>query len=231
MDQSIYCLVKTKLKMGWFEQELADWQVNSGELTIQKVDQTKYVSIDSKTSCQVKQRIYLAAGHTYYISFEVNVSNYVQGTFGIQIYGALANGKSKLLGKQQRTNGFERLSDMFKAVDASNTFIYMGSIGKASGSGHVGKLTILDLTEIFGLEKEPTAAMIDDMLVIEKATGVFLSFRGMSSEPSDQVCEQQFLKAMNKKCRQLNMHKTVFKNTHGFKLHGTRLPLQEICCY
>lgn len=37
---------------------------------------------------------------------------------------------------------------------------------------------------------------------------------------SDDACQQQFLLAMNKKCRQLMMTNTVFLNTHGLVVEG-----------
>ncbi|OFI49519.1 hypothetical protein BG261_02770 [Floricoccus tropicus] len=238
---------------GWFNNNLAFWSNNAGTVTIAKdTDGFNNLTMDSQTSAQVNQKVKLKASHAYFVTFDVAVSRYVKGLCGVQFNGAFKSGNQNIgLTRVSDKNDFENISEILVTSDtfAGDSIVYVGSISSANLTGKIRKLSIYDLTDIYGKGNEPKTVKEVDFKNLEASEkGIELTLAktyaalssqiskmskesstppvvlpddsGQKIQASDDECSAVFVSEMNKKAAYLGMSKTTFKNSTGLAISG-----------
>lgn len=239
--ESIYSemITRNQLKNPWWTSGSSDWVTNSGSVEFNE-DDTGFMNltVDSNISSQVKQLTILKPKHRYFITFDVKVTRYTKGLFGIHISGKIPSKSSN--------HGLQRLSKNKEYETIIGTFstendqikkhcIFVGSIGGASGAGSIRKLSLYDLTELYGEGNEPTAQEFyssipgnQNELGIQATLSQAYSLldvkvnqlRKTSISVTDEEARNVFIKEMNRKANDLDMSNTFFKNVQGFRMAG-----------
>lgn len=240
-------LIPNHLKNSWWEKELESWTVNSGQVTIEE-DEFGFsnLTIDSEISSQVKQRLLLQPGHIYFFSFEVKVIRYIKGLFGVYFSGKFTNSLSDIGLRRKSVNGeYETIISTLKASKdwQQPKSIFVGSIGSANGTGQIRRMSLYDLTEVYGSGNEPSAAEFYHLLPqLQDAGGIKLNSKEVFSlllppkrtkgnivvDPVKKDVFKVFIDEMNKKAKLLGMHQTKFKNVNGFRASGQVTTVKEL---
>lgn len=226
------------LENSWWEKDLVNWTINSGQVTLEE-DDAGFLNLtaDSEISSQVKQRLSLRPRHMYFLMFDVKVTRYHKGLFGVYFNGKFKNSVSDIGLRRKSKNG--EYETIISTLEASEDWmqprsIFVGSIGSASGAGRIRRLSLYDLTEVFGNGNEPSAVEFYKILPkLQDAKGVTLNSKEVFSAllPQRRLREgivvyqkkdaiKLFIDEMNKKAKLLGMKKTTFKNVNGFRAAG-----------
>lgn len=223
----------------WWKLGLTNWCNNCGKVDIDE-DEHGFmnVTIDSRVPSQVHQKLKLKENHSYFIMFDVKVTRYSSGLFGVCVDGRFIFGNSRLgVRRQTKGKGFETVFGVLKTGNypSSEYDFFVGSIDSANGAGSIRRLSFYDLTEIYGVGKEPTAEEFFEVLpefqdecgIISSKCEIFAALdtkiNNLNSKRikvSDREAHTVFIEEMNKKAQLLGMDNTTFKNMHGFKAEG-----------
>lgn len=232
-------LIPNLFKNSWWTNGLEDWIVNVGNLSVEE-DAFGFnnLVINSEQSTQVKQTLRLKPEHVYFLTLDVKIERYVQGLFGIYFNGSFKNCASDI-GLRRKSKGEEyetiivRLETTNDWVNPQNVFV--GSVGSANVTGKIRKLSLYDLTEIFGSGNEPYEADFLKVLPsLQDSKGAYLDVvELLSSSINDQKISTNvtihqtkrdviklFINEMNKKAVTLGMTDTKFRNVNGFRANG-----------
>ncbi|WP_429957143.1 hypothetical protein [Enterococcus sp. AZ196] len=224
------------LKNSWWKREHEDWNLNAGKVMF-KEDEEGYPNlfVDSTFSSQVCQRIILKPNHRYFVKFDVQVTRYVKGLFGIHFNGGFKS-ENTSFGLRRLSKGFETLTYVLDTSEkkTGTQLIFVGSIHGADGAGSIRRLSLYDLTDLYGEGKEPEADEFNKVLPdLQDDRGSYLTLRETFSQldykininspgtsVDDGVAFNVFLEEMKKKANLIGMKNTSLKNVNGFKQVG-----------
>ena len=226
------------LSNSWWTKGLINWERGYGEVTIDE-DEHGFMNliVNSTDDSQVHQKVSLSENHCYFIMFDVKATRYVNGLFGVHINGRFISGNQSFgVRRQTKNKDFETVYGVLKTGNfpTQDYDFVVGSVGKANVSGSIRKLSVYDLTEIYGCGKEPTAKDFfdvlpenqDDLGIYSSSHQIFaaldtkINSLSRRIEVLDRDAHRVFIEEMNNKARLLGMDNTVFKNMHGFKADG-----------
>lgn len=224
--------IPNQLKNSWWTSGLDNWSVNAGQVAIEE-DEQGYLNLtmDTTTSSQIKQVVYLKPNHCYFVMFDVQVTRYVKGLFGIHFNGRFTSGNSDI-GLRRLSKGYETITGVLKTPKpwAHPQLLFVGSIHGADGSGSIRRLSLFDLTDLYGQNNEPNASEFYQIVPqsLDEQGGhlslreVFTKITKRIEEPlaTDEEARQVFLDEMRKKTQILGMENTQLKNVNGFHLNG-----------
>lgn len=237
-------LFPNRIKNAWWENKFDFWQMNSGQLSLAEDEKgLSNLVIDSTVSSQMRQRIALKPKHTYFLTFEIKVVRYVRGVFGVYFNGKFENCTSDIgLRRQSRNGEYETVLSLLKTTDEwqQPKSIFVGSLGSADGAGSIRKLSLYDLTEIYGSGNEPSAVdFYKNLPTFQDSQGAYVNVRELYSllnsernkvttyktdtiviHPKNKSAIQLFIEEMNKKALMLGMKNTKFRNVNGFRANG-----------
>ncbi|OJG74537.1 hypothetical protein RV10_GL004709 [Enterococcus pallens] len=223
------------LKNSWWTAGIQEWEASYGEVELTE-DGSGFMnlSMDSSTSCQVNQRVALKPKHRYFVMFDVKVTRYVKGLFGVHFNGKFEAG-SPSMGLRRLSNGYETITGVLKTPEAWRPqLVFAGSIHRADGAGTIRRLSLFDLTELYGEGNEPEADEFYQLLPNRQdESGLHLSVREsfstlscqlykhhFQSPVTDEEASAIFLAEMRKKTQLLGMDNTTLKNINGFYAKG-----------
>ncbi|MGM0301267.1 hypothetical protein IGI66_000859 [Enterococcus sp. AZ048] len=228
------------LKNSWWKEELNGWHVNAGSVSIEEdEDGCGSLIVDSSVSSQICQSITLKPNHQYFVRFEVRVTRYVKGLFGVYFRGNFQYGNPNM-GLKRVTKGFETVTNVLHTSEdlQEKQLVFAGSIHGADGAGSIRRLTVIDLTELYGRGKEPNSKTFEEVLPDRQdEEGLYLSMKETFSlldgklnknlafievpdKVPDEVALTVFLEEMNNKAKLLGMKNTTLKNINGFRQRG-----------
>lgn len=228
-------IVPNLLKNSWWTAGIQEWEASYGEVELTE-DGSGFMnlSMDSSTSCQVNQRVALKPNHRYFVMFDVKVTRYVKGLFGVHFNGKFEAG-SPSMGLRRLSNGYETITGVLKTPEAWRPqLVFSGSIHRADGAGTIRRLCLFDLTELYGEGNEPEADEFYQLLPNRQdESGLHLSVREsfsalscqlykhhFQSPVTDEEASAIFLAEMRKKTQLLGMENTTLKNITGFYAKG-----------
>lgn len=140
------------------------WKNNSGSFNLDYKDYytypASYIATSRGTSTQIHTgRLNFIPGHEYYVSCMVKCTRYNSGIIGFQF---TATSKYKTVGLQRVSDGWEKVSGVFTADEGSSLRrVYFGGINKADLDGRIDNVTIIDMTKVYGKNKEPKKSVMD----------------------------------------------------------------------
>ncbi|MGL9727575.1 hypothetical protein [Enterococcus sp. DIV0756] len=227
------------LSNSWWTNGLNHWSNTCGEIAIDE-DEYGYMNLtmDSHVSVHVQQNVTLKENHCYFISFDVKVTRYVSGLFGIHMNGRFISGNSSLgVRRQTKNKDYETIVGVLKTGNfpSQEYNLLVGGIGTANGTGSIRKLSVYDLTAVYGSESEPTAEVFFDAIPdTQDEFGISLTNRQLFAAldkklnklarknigVSDREAHIAFIEEMNRKAKMIGMFSTNFENMHGFKAEG-----------
>lgn len=232
--------IPNRLKNSWWTAGLDNWVVNAGQVTIMEDDKGYLnLTMDTTTSSQVKQVVNLKANHCYFVMFDVQVTRYTKGLFGVYFTGKFTSGNPDM-GLRRLSKGYETITGILKTPDNLNhpQVLFVGSIGGADGAGSIRRLSLFDLTDLYGVENEPNVNEFYFMLPQSlNEQGAHLSLREVFTkatqymeEPlaSDEEARQVFLNEMRKKTQVLGMENTHLVNVNGFHAKGQQSTSRDL---
>lgn len=228
-------LIPNMLKNSWWTAGTSGWEVNSGNVEVEE-DEAGFMNLrmDSPISSQINQRVALKPKHCYFVMFDVEVTRYVKGLFGVHFNGKFSSG-SPSMGLRRLSKGYETIFGVLKTSDNWHPqLVFTGSIHRADGAGSIRRLSLYDLTELYGEENEPEANKFYQLLPKrQNENGLHLSLResfaafdcrinqnSSHNKITDEAASALFLEEMRKKTQLLGMRDTVLKNINGFKEEG-----------
>lgn len=228
-------VVPNLLTNAWWTAGLDDWEASFGQVELTE-DGSGFMnlSMDSDNSCQVNQRIALKPNHRYFVMFDVQVTRYVKGLFGVHFNGKFESGNPSM-GLRRLSKGYETITGILKTPDAWRPqLVFAGSIHSADGAGSIRRLSVYDLTELYGKGNEPEAHEFYQIVPKRQdAYGLHLSVRetfsalscqllnsNFQSPVTDDEASAIFLAEMKKKTQLLGMENTTLKNVNGFSVKG-----------
>ncbi|OJG70750.1 hypothetical protein RV10_GL005099 [Enterococcus pallens] len=139
------------------------------------------------------------------------------------------------MGLRRLSKGYETIFGVLKTTDNWHPqLVFTGSIHRADGAGSIRRLSLYDLTELYGEGNEPEANKFYQLLPKRQdEKGLHLSIRESFSaldykinqsrfqnKITDEAASAIFLEEMRKKTQLLGMKNTVLKNINGFKEDG-----------
>lgn len=206
--------------------------VNAGQVAI-KEDEKGYLNLtmDTTTSSQVNQLVHLKPNHCYFVMFDVQVTRYVKGLFGIHFNGRFTSGNPDM-GLRRLSKEYETITGVLKTSEnwEHSQLLFVGSIHGADGAGNIRRLSLFDLTDLYGTGNEPTSSEFYRILPQQlDEQGAHLSLREVftkatqhkkDSIASDEEARQVFLDEMRKKTQVLGMENTNLVNVNGFHTKG-----------
>lgn len=229
-------ITRNHLKNPWWTSGASDWVVNSGSVDFDEDDAGfMNLTVDSKISSQVKQLTVLKPNHRYFIMFEVKVTRYVKGSFGIHISGKIPSEASSYgLQRLSKDKEYETIVGTFSTEDdqIKKHCIFVGSIGGANGAGKIRKLSLYDLTELYGEGNEPTAQEFYSSIpgnqnefgvqtTLSQAYSLLdvkmNQLRKASICATDEEARNAFIKEMNRKAINLDMTNTFLRTYKALK--------------
>lgn len=227
------------LRNSWWTKGLTHWNKLCGEVAITEDEHGwMNVMIDSRESAQIQQKVVLRENHCYFIMFDIKVTRYISGLFGAQLSGKILSGNTNFgVQRQTKNRGYETIFGVVRtgSFPSPEYTLSVGSIGQANGAGSIRKLSVYDLTAIYGSGNEPTGkAFFDTLPDTQDECGIASTNRqlfatldtkinkltGKAVGASDREAHVAFLEEMNKKAKLLGMADTNFENMHGFKVDG-----------
>lgn len=124
-----------------------NWIVKSREITVEEDDEGfMNLTMDNSISSQVKQQIILAPEHYYFVMFDVKVTRYNKGLLDLHVNGQIQTAPSSFgLRRVSKNRDYETITGIIKTESP------------ADGTGQIRKLSLYDLTEIYGKGNEPIA--------------------------------------------------------------------------
>ncbi|MGG5318767.1 hypothetical protein [Enterococcus sp. AZ072] len=232
-------LSRNLLTNAWWTNRFSHWEKLGEELVLDEDDQGwMNLSMDSEGSAQLQQSLILKENHCYFIMFDVKVTRYVSGLFGVQVNGRFVAGSSRLgLRRKTKNKGYETITGIVKtgSFPSQEYTLSVGSMESANGAGNVRRLSVYDLTAIYQAGNEPTAeAFLEALPDTQDEFGVASTGRqlfaaldtkinrlsGKGFGASDREAHAAFLKEMNQKACEIGMEQTKIENMHGFKVDG-----------
>lgn len=240
-DEFVYSeiIAQNLLENSWWTFETFGWITNSGSVDIEE-DESGFMNLtmDSSISSQVKQQVVLNPEHYYFVMFDVKVTRYNKGLFGLHVNGKIQSGMSSFgIRRLSMNQDYETIMGIFK-TEGNRTkkhSIFVGSISAADGAGKIRKLSLYDLTELYGEGNEPTVQEFYSAIPSnQNEEGIRTTLSQMYASldtkinhikkdrlgASDKEAHAVFIEEMNKKARLLGMNQTQFKNVQGFKMDG-----------
>lgn len=228
-------LVPNLLMNAWWAAGLDDWEASYGQVALAE-DGSGFMnlSMDSSNSCQVNQRVALKPNHRYFVMFDVQVTRYVKGLFGVHFNGKFESGNPSM-GLRRLSKGYETIMGVLKTPEVWRPqLVFAGSIHSADGAGSIRRLSVYDLTELYGEGNEPEAHEFYQIVPKRQDEyGLHLSvretFSALSSQlhthhfqspVTDEEASAIFLAEMKKKTQLLGMENTSLKNVNGFSVKG-----------
>jgi len=163
-SKTIVLTHKLMFKNGNFDFGDKYWKNNSYSFNLDYKDYytypASYIATSRGVSTQIHTgRLNFIPGHKYYVSCMVKCTRYESGTIGFQ-FTALK--EYETVGLQRITDGWEKISGVFTAEEGvSLRRVYFGGINKADLDGRIDNATIIDLTKVYGEEKEPNKSEMD----------------------------------------------------------------------
>ncbi|MGM0338602.1 hypothetical protein [Enterococcus sp. AZ007] len=226
-------VVRNLLKNPWWTSGTSGWVINSGNVLFEE-DEAGFMNlaVDSISSSQIKQIVNLKPRHRYFVMFEIEVSRYAKGLFGVHISGRNRSETTNIgLRRLSKDKKYETVIGIFKVEgDQPNRHsVFVGSIGGANGAGKIRKLSFYDLTDLYGEDSEPTAqefyssmlSMLENQnefgmhatlsRVYHSLDGKINQIKRNSFGISNEEAHGKFIQEMNKKISSLNMTNTVLK--------------------
>ncbi|MBO0410497.1 serine hydrolase [Enterococcus hulanensis] len=238
--------IPNQIKNAWWNDGLQNWPINSGQVSIVE-DELGFpnLTMDSTFSSQVNQKLELHPGHTYFLIFDVKVVKYLRGLFGVYFNGAFNNCDSGIGLRRKSKNG--DYETVIINLEASKDWhqsrnMFVGSIGSANGAGQIRKLSLYDLTELYGSGNEPSAMEFYKVLpALQASEATYLTDKDIFSfllsrkSVSNNVINGQtkkdpvkvFIDEMNKKAMALGLSQTSFKNVNGFRAKGQMTTVKD----
>lgn len=229
-------IAQNLLDNSWWTSGTSGWTTNSGSVSVAE-DDSGFMNLimDSHVSSQVNQRVGLKSNRRYFVMFDVHVTRYVNGLFGVHFNGNFKSGNPDL-GLRRLSKGYETIFGVLE-TPANWIFpqlIFAGSIHNADGAGSIRRLSLYDLTELYGEGKEPKADEFYQVLPKRQDKyGLHLSIREVfttldckvkqkqnSVHVTDEEAEQIFLLEMKNKTELIGMNNTFLKNVNGFYVQG-----------
>ncbi|MDT2662058.1 hypothetical protein P7E02_19415 [Enterococcus hulanensis] len=237
-NESVYSetIAQNLLENSWWTSETSNWTVNSGSVGVEE-DESGFMNLtmDSNASCQVNQRVALKPNRCYFVMFDVQVTRYVKGLFGVHFNGNFKSGNPDL-GLRRLSQGYETIIGTIQTPETwiHPQLVFAGSIHQADGAGSIRRLSLYDLTELYGKGKEPEANEFYSIMPNQQDEfGVYLSIREAftsldrkirqcqnSVYATDKEAEQVFLFEMQNKTELIGMDNTTLKNINGFYADG-----------
>lgn len=225
-------MIPNMLRNSWWKKGLNNWTVNAGQVDI-KEDEQGYLNLimDTPTSSQLNQLVTLKPNHCYFVMFDVQVTRYVKGLFGVHFNGRFKSGNPDM-GLRRLSEGYETITGVLQTPEnwVHPQLLFVGSIHGANGAGSIRRLSLFDLTDLYGKGNEPRANEFYRILPQQlDEQGAHLSLREVFTkatqhikEPlaTDEEARQVFLDEMRKKTQVLGMENTQLKNVNGFHLDG-----------
>lgn len=225
-------IAENLLKNSWWTLGTSEWEINSGYVEVEE-DESGYMNLtmDSNISSQLKQEVTLKPNRHYFVMFDVCVTRYVKGLFGLHFNGRFKSGNSDF-GLRRLSKGYETIIGTLQtpANWLHPQLIFSGSIHEADGAGSIRCLSLYDLTELYGEGKEPEADEFFSILTSRQdEKGLYLSIRETFTmlnnninkkknkvQISDEAASKLFFDELKKKTQILEMGNT-FLNNNGDK--------------
>lgn len=159
-NESVYSevIAQNLLENSWWTSGTLGWTTNSGSVVVEE-DESGFMNLtmDSSISSQVNQRVFLKPNHSYFVMFDVQVTRYVKGLFGVHFNGNFKSGNPSL-GLRRLSKGYETITGVLQTPENWHSqLVFSGSIHNADGAGSIRRLSLYDLTELYGDGKEPDA--------------------------------------------------------------------------
>lgn len=238
-NESVYSetFSKNLLENSWWTSGTSGWTTNSGRVEIEE-DESGFMNLkmDSNISSQVKQQVVLNPEHYYFVILEVKVTRYNKGLFGMHVNGQIQSGISSFgIRRVSKHKDYETITAIFKTEGnrSKKHTVFIGSISAADGAGQIRKVSLYDLTELYGEGNEPTTQEFylampnnqNEFGIITTISQVYASLdtkinlmKRSKANASDEEAHAVFIEEMNRKAHLLEMTKTQFKNVQGFKM-------------
>lgn len=159
-EESLYLenTVPNLLSNSWWTSGISKWKENSGYVELVEDDEGfMNLMVDNDISCQIKQRVSLKSNRSYFVMFDVQVTRYVKGLFGVHFNGNFNSGNPSL-GLRRVSKGYETIVGVLRTSENWHPqLVFSGSIHNANGAGSIRRLSLYDLTEFYGEGREPGA--------------------------------------------------------------------------
>ncbi|MDT2661977.1 serine hydrolase [Enterococcus hulanensis] len=227
-------IIPNILNNSWWTNGLTDWHLDKGQVSINE-DEYGFSNLCVDNSSHIEQELRLRPNHIYFLMFDVKVIQYVCGLFGVTFHGKFKNCSSDLGLRRKSKNGdFETVIGNLETTEewSQPRSLFVGCMDSASGAGQIRKMSLYDLTDIYGVGNEPSAAdfykvlptLLDEEGICLNTREIFLvgtprkkRMDNTLIHPIKKDVVQLFLDEMNKKAEMLDMTCTNFKNVIGFR--------------